>query len=347
MKTARLGKLGALAATVAVALGLSACLQADQGASWLASHMVSAGTIAGAPAGYETYSTGPDLSITAEAALAMQATGQTTNLPALLNYLEHNVSTYINVPASGSTPGYVDAGHVALLILVAQATGTLTAFGTRSLVATLRSLQQTSGPEAGLYGSNDPTYDGVFRTALALQALAARHVTTADPGVARGLRWMLAQQCQNGGFASARRQNPCIGLPSNFQGPDTNTTAQALLAMAALHQPTASGSPTARALDWLSSLETAQATWPFFPGAAGDSNSTPIVSVALAAVGEPLSGARWTEPGGAWPLRALLDFEDTTAGANFGGYAYQVGDLPDSLSTTQVTLALSGVPVPL
>jgi hypothetical protein len=347
MKTRRLRKLGVLGATALAAVTLSACLQANQGADWLGSHMIPAGTIAGQPAGYETYAGGPDLSITAETVLAMKATGQTAELPPLLNYLEHHESDYIDVPAAGGSPAYTDAGHVAMLIFVARATKTGHQFGVSALDAQLRSLQQVGGSTPGLFGLNDPSYDGVFRTALALQALAARGATTADPVVASGLSWMLKQQCLNGGFSTDRAANPCSGLASNYQGPDTNTTAQALLALAALHQPNGVGSPASRAMTWLKRLESPQATWPFYPGDAPDSNSSAIVSVALAAQGQPLSGARWTKPGRLWPLQALLGFEDTTAGANFGGYSYQAGDLPDSLSTAQVTLALAGVPVPL
>jgi hypothetical protein len=347
MKILRLRKLGVLGAVALAAVTLSACLQADQGADWLGSHMVPAGTIAGSPAGYETYSGGPDLGITAETALAMEATGQTSELPALLNYLSHHESAYVDVPASGGAPAYTDAGHVAMLILVARATKSGHLFGGAALEAELRSLQQMTGKAAGLFGSNDATYDGVFRTALALQALAARGATTSDPAVSSGLSWLLQQQCPDGGFSTDRAANPCSGLATNYQGPDTNTTAQALLALAALHQPNGAGSPADRAMTWLAGLESPQATWPFYPGDTPDSNSSAIVSVSLAAQGQALSSARWTEPGQQWPLQALVGFEDTTSGANFGGYVFQAGDLPDSLSTAQVTLALAGVPVPL
>jgi hypothetical protein len=309
--------------------------------------MISDGRINGAKAGYETYSTGPDLGITAQTALAMAATGQTARLPAILNYLENNVSAYIDVRSSGGEPAYTDAGHVALLLLVAHATGTGSKFHASSLLTTLLSLQQTSGSTAGLFGLNDATYDGVFRTALALQALAERGETTAVPAVAGGLSWMLAQQCPSGGFTTIRSEDPCSGLPTSYQGPDTNTTAQALLALTALHQPTGAGTPTARAVAWLASLESKRATWAYYPGSEPDSNSTAIVSVGLRAVGQQLAGSPWAKPGGLWPLRSLLTYEDTTPGANLGGYVFQPGDLPDSLSTAQVTLALSGAPVPI
>ena len=180
MKPTNRRRLGALAGTALIAVTLSACVAANQGAGWLASHMVKT-TVAGSPAGFEVYAgTTPDLGITAETALAMEATGQAAQLARILAYLEHNVSAYIDVPASGATPAYVDAGHVALLILVSKATGTQAAFDTASLLGQLRSLQQTSGADTGLFGLNDPTYDGVFRTALSLQALAAEGASQLD-----------------------------------------------------------------------------------------------------------------------------------------------------------------------
>jgi hypothetical protein len=347
MKPTHRRKLGVLAVTVLVAVTLSACIAANEGAGWLANHMVKT-TVAGSPAGYEVYSgTTPDLGITADTALAMEATGQTAQLPRILTYLEHNISAYVDIPASRTTRAYVDAGHVALLILVSKATGTEAQFATASLLSELRSLQQTSGPDTGLFGLNDPTYDGVFRTALSLQALAAEGASSSTPAVQTGLRWMLAQQCSSGGFTPDVAVNPCNGSPSNYQGPDTNTTAQALLALAATHQPRIAGSPAAKAVAWLASLESSAATFPFYPGSKPDSNSTAIVSVALTAAGQSLAQGHWVKAGHAWPLSALVGYEDTTAGSNYGGYRYQVGDLPESLSTVQVTLALSGVPVPL
>jgi hypothetical protein len=346
MKTRRRRSLGALAATALAAVLLTACLQANEGATWLNTNVV-ATTVSGSPAGYIAYFGSPNLGITAQAALAMEATGRTAKLPLLLKYLEANESAYMDVPASGSTPAYVDAGHTALLILVAEATGTGQQFGDGGLSVALQQTLQQTGPNTGLFGANDATYDGVFRTALALQALKALNVPASSFPITAGLAWIKAQQCPSGGFSPDAALSPCSASPSSFQGADTNTTAQALLALADWQQPTGAGSPSARAVKWLASLETKKGSFPFYPGNTPDSNSTAIVSVALTAEGQHLSQGRWVKPGGRWPLQSLLAFQDTTKGSNFGGFFYQPGSLPDPLSTAQVSLALSGVPVPL
>ena len=50
----------------------------------------------------------------------------------------------------------------------------------------------------GLYGSSDPTYDGVFRQSLAILGLHAAGQTP-DP---TAIDWLLDQQCADGGFSS-------------------------------------------------------------------------------------------------------------------------------------------------
>ena len=49
----------------------------------------------------------------------------------------------------------------------------------------------------GLYGSTDPTYDGVFRQSLAILGLHAAGKTP-DP---TAINWLLDQQCADGGFS--------------------------------------------------------------------------------------------------------------------------------------------------
>jgi len=346
MQIQRRRRLGALAATALAAVLLTACLQANQGANWLSKQVV-ATTVSGSPAGYVPYFNSPNLGVTAQAALAMQATGRTAKLPLLLTYLEAKESAYMNVPASGATPAYVDAGHTAMLILVAEATGTGQQFGDGALSVALQQTLQQTGPDTGLFGANDATYDGVFRTALALEALKALNVSATSFPVTAGLAWLEAQQCPSGGFSPDAALSPCAASPSSFQGADTNTTAQALLALAAWQQPTGKGTPTTRAVTWLASLESSKGSFPFYPGNAPDSNSTAIVAVALTAEGQHLDQGQWVKSGGRWPLEALLTFQDTAKDGNFGGFFYQPGSLPDPLSTAQVSLALSGVAVPL
>jgi ABC-type sugar transport system substrate-binding protein len=53
---------------------------------------------------------------------------------------------------------------------------------------------------AGLYGTKDPTYDGVWRQSLAFMA---QQVAGVEPN-RKAVGWLLDQQCDSGGFASYR-----------------------------------------------------------------------------------------------------------------------------------------------
>ncbi|MGW3140995.1 prenyltransferase/squalene oxidase repeat-containing protein, partial [Streptomyces sp. NPDC001139] len=64
---------------------------------------------------------------------------------------------------------------------------------------------------AGLYGTSDPTYDGVWRQSLAL--LAQRTVGVEPAGAA--VAWLAGQQCGDGSFAAYRATagTPCKAAP--------------------------------------------------------------------------------------------------------------------------------------
>ncbi|MBW5485977.1 prenyltransferase/squalene oxidase repeat-containing protein [Streptomyces bambusae] len=133
----------------------------------------------------------------------------------------------------------------------------------------------------GLYGTNDPTYDGVFRQSL---ALLAQHTAGVKPAQA-GVDWLTGQQCANGSFAAFR---PDTAKACDAATPvDTNATAAAVQALAALggHQETVK-----KAVDWLKSVQNDDGGWSYGPGTAmdtgTDANSTGIVAGALTAAGE-------------------------------------------------------------
>ena len=89
----------------------------------------------------------------------------------------------------------------------------------------------TTPVQVGLFGAQDPTYDGVFRQSLGLLAYAAAGTTPPKDAVG----WLLAQQCPDGGF-QAFRANTKVACqksdPATFSGEDTNSTG---IALAALH----------------------------------------------------------------------------------------------------------------
>ena len=137
-----------------------------------------------------------NLSFTANTVLALAAAG--TDLPqadSALRYLATQVDPYVTVSGSDG------AGQLSLLILDAHALGVNPySFGGTDLVSRLLATE----PPSGLFGAQDPPYDGSYRQGLALSALAAAGVTShAELGSAEA--WLIAQQCPNGGWSTTRR----------------------------------------------------------------------------------------------------------------------------------------------
>jgi hypothetical protein len=130
---------------------------------------------------------------------------------------------------------------------------------------------------SGLYGSSDPTYDGVWRQSL---ALLAQHTVGVRPA-AKAVDWLAGQQCANGAFA-AYRADPAKACDAKVMA-DTNSTAAAVQALAALGGHEAH---TGKAVAWLKSVQNEDGGWGYLPGGASDANSTSVVVGALTAVGE-------------------------------------------------------------
>jgi hypothetical protein len=129
----------------------------------------------------------------------------------------------------------------------------------------------------GLYGTADPTYDGVWRQSLSLLAQDTVEVKPA----AKAVDWLLGQQCADGSFPAFRADTKA---PCGAKTPvDTNSTAAAVQALAALGgHDTATG----KAVTWLKSVQNKDGGWGYSPGGASDANSTSVVIGALTAVGE-------------------------------------------------------------
>lgn len=164
---------------------------------------------------------------------------------------------------------------------------------------------------AGLYGTADPTYDGVWRQSLALLAQDTAGVVPADRAVA----WLTGQQCADGAFA-AFRADPAKPCDAKLMV-DTNSTAAAVQALTALGGHTAA---TGKAVTWLKSVQNADGGWGYNPGGASDANSTAVVTGALVAAGER---PEQVVKGGKSPYDALLTFALPCTGDGAGAFAYQ------------------------
>ncbi|MEZ7963409.1 MAG: hypothetical protein QMB56_03125 [Candidatus Nanopelagicales bacterium] len=175
-----------------------------------------------------------------------------------------------------------------------------------------------AGPDAGLYGTIDPTYTGVDHQALAILGLDSVGVSPDKAAV----KWLVAQQCLDGSFKSYRVSIRTECGPSdavNYSGPNTNSTALAALAL------NASGKTTQakRAVKWLTK---ATAVAPngktgiaYYPGSGAlpDTNSSGLAYAAMTGVGVKSPVVK--------QVRAYL-LSAITSCAQSGGAKFQVSE---------------------
>ena len=87
--------------------------------------------------------------------------------------------------------------------------------------------------DAGLYGTGDPTFDGVYRQSLAILSLEAT-----DRKVPKSaITWLKKQQCDDGGYMAYRADtSAACSAPdaTTFSGQDTNSTSLAAAALYAV-----------------------------------------------------------------------------------------------------------------
>jgi hypothetical protein len=177
------------------------------------------------------------------------------------------------------------------------------------LVARLLATQRTTGNDAGLFGAQDPTFDGSYREGLALQALKAAKVKKNDPHVASALTWLTRQQCANGLWEAYRAGTsaPCDPAdPTTFTGPDTNSSAMAAQGLAAWGKKPRKST----AISALHALQSTDGGFPFVAagGQASDPNSTALVTQMLVALGSSPKAKAWARAGGT-PLTALAGYQ--------------------------------------
>jgi LPXTG-motif cell wall-anchored protein len=302
---------------------------AKDAAAWIAGQVTAAGFVPN-PAKPSDAS----LSLTAQAIPALVSAGVgKSKIDAMITYLGQHVDDF--VVANGAD----NAGSLAYLILAATAAGTNPAsFGTSHTDLVTR-LEQTQQP-GGLFGSADPSFDGAFREGLALLALHAVGVANAA-----GVAWLEQQQCADGSWTAFRPNTavPCPAVdPATFSGPDTNSTALAVLGLHTQGATTAA----ANGVNALKAVRNAGGAWGFLARSdqATDANSTGVVLEALRTV----TGA--ADAQGITALLAL-QVDCTAAAADRGGIAFQPDTggrlVPDTFATVQATPALAEVALPV
>lgn len=185
--------------------------------------------------------------------------------------------------------------------------------------------------DAGLFGSQDPTYDGVYRQSYALLGLAA--TGTRAPRVS--IEWLRSQQCADGSFVAYRADiaEPCpVPDPVAYTGPDTNSTSLAALALLEHGEARAAR----RAIDWLTRIQLPGGGWGYVEDSPADSTSTALSLEAIASV---KGNAQQQRVATRWLVRQISSC-DAPVGERFG-VRYQPGAIPDGISTSQGLLALT------
>ncbi|WP_031476366.1 prenyltransferase/squalene oxidase repeat-containing protein [Streptomyces bicolor] len=180
---------------------------------------------------------------------------------------------------------------------------------------------------AGLYGTTDPTYDGVWRQSLALLAQDTVGVKPA----AKAVDWLTGQQCADGAFAPFRAD---ASTACDAKTPvDTNSTAAAVQALAALGGHDAA---TGKAVAWLKSVQNKDGGWGYAAGGASDTNSTSVVVGALAAAGEE---PQKVVKDGRSAYDALIRLGLPCEGDGAGAFAFQPDKKGDLAANADATAA--------
>jgi hypothetical protein len=289
-------------------------------------------------------SIGGSLSTTVNAVLALAAAHvDTTAAQKALSYVEANAGTYIN---SSSTDNADGPGQLANLILDAHAMNVdPTNFGGTNLVSRLIATEQTSGSDAGLFGTETQLNDslvGTYVQGLVLTALKTVGKTVDAPAIT----WLTGQQCQNGGWTLPDQAlgGGCTEDPAGFMGPDNQTTSLALQGLVA--QGALTAGVRASALSYFATGQDTDGGWSTYPNTTAlpqvtDSQSTGLVIQALLSLGLSPTSATFTKSGHS-PVQALLSFV-VKSGSDTGALGYQDNTSGNLLATNQDVPILAGL----
>lgn len=217
------------------------------------------------------------------------------------------------------------AAVVALPAISAPATGAPSLAPTVSRAA--------SSGDSGLYGAGDPTYDGVYRQSWAIIGL--RSVGATVP--ARAVRWLTSQQCSNGGFQSYRATTAtkcAASSATTFSGPDSNSTALAVMALRSVGQRTRAD----RAARYLATMQRPGGGFPYFKGGASDANSTGLALASLRGGSQTKATKKRIRRATTW-LRSVQ--RRCAAGSKRGLVPFQAGGPANFLASGQAALGLT------
>ncbi|ABK52719.1 LPXTG-motif cell wall anchor domain protein [Acidothermus cellulolyticus 11B] len=221
---------------------------------------------------------------------------------------------------------------------------TLRRAGVAAVLAAIAPLAVTApataaSSDTGLFGSADPTYDGVYRQGLAVLGLiaAGQHPDAA------AIDWLLGQQCADGAF-TAYRPDPTV--PCQTSKEDSNATALAAMALIAAGK-TAAGTAAAHALANFQLADGGFYASAAFGTPASDANSTGLALSTFAAAGIDPTSITKNGKNGIDFLRSIQ--VPCTAGSGAGAFDYQP-ETPlaaNDYATVQAVLGLLGKALPV
>ncbi len=185
----------------------------------------------------------------------------------------------------------------------------------------------------GLFGEQDPTYDGVYRQSLSLIALDAAGARVPKASV----KWLLRQQCANGRFPS---YSDLAGKCGVGEG---DSTAVATIALKRVGERSAARA----ALGWLLKQQTPSGGWEFNTGFGPNANTTGLAVQAMIAMNVKPSTVK-TDHSGPQFLRSL-QLRCSAPVASRGALDYQAQDplAANDYATAQATQALAGTSLPV
>jgi hypothetical protein len=312
------------------------------GASWLANQITANG-------GFVKSFGAPDPTNTAYAVIGLHAAKVGTAASAeAIAYLKTQLGAALQADGSDAP------GALAYFIMAAVAAGADPRhFGgtdpTNNLVARLVATQRTSGSDTGLFGAQDPSFDGTFREGLALAAMKAAKVKRKNAHVVAATRWLTTQQCANGLWQSYRANVSVACPPADpnfFTGPDTNSSGMAMQGLAAYGK-----TPLKKfAIASLDAVQSSDGGFSFMaaPGQGSDPDSTAIVIQGLIAYGSKPTKRMWTTPSGN-PYRALAAFQlgCASAPADRGAFFFPGSTMPNVFATVQAVPAMATKKLPV
>jgi hypothetical protein len=324
---------GALATSAGAAPPPSSAQRAQRGAQWLANQIK-------ANHGFVKSFGVADAPSTAYAVIAMRAAG--VDKPAsdqAIRYLRTKLGTQLQL-GGHDAPGAL-AQYILAAIADKQDPRHFGGTGAQNdLVTRLLATARTTGPDLGLFGVQDPAFDGAYRQGLALAALRAANVDPAKGRIISGIAWLKKQQCANG-LWMAYRANTATACPAanpnTFTGPDTNSTALAVQGLAAFgNRPR-----QALVLQSLDAVQTANAGFPFMaaPNQAAEPNSTALVIQAIIAENASPTATQWLK-GTKTPFGALAGFQLGCTEPGYGAFFFPGSRTPNVFATVQAVPAL-------